>query len=48
MGQKVSPIGMRLGIIRDWSAKWYASKKNYGDILISDLKLRDFLKKKLE
>ncbi len=47
MGQKVSPIGMRLGIIRDWSAKWYASKKNYGDILISDLKLRDFLKKKL-
>lgn len=47
MGQKVSPIGMRLGIIRDWSAKWYANKKNYGDILISDLKLRDFLKKKL-
>ncbi len=47
MGQKVSPIGMRLGIIRDWSAKWYANKKNYGDILISDLKLRDYLKKKL-
>jgi len=47
MGQKVSPIGMRLGIVRDWSAKWYANKKNYGNILISDLKLRDFLKKKL-
>lgn len=47
MGQKVNPIGMRLGIIREWSAKWYANKKNYGDILISDLKLRDFLKKKL-
>ncbi len=47
MGQKVSPIGMRLGIVRDWSAKWYANKKNYGNILISDIKLRDFLKKKL-
>jgi small subunit ribosomal protein S3 len=47
MGQKVSPIGMRLGIIREWSAKWYAGNKNYGETLVSDLKLRDFLKKKL-
>ncbi len=47
MGQKVHPIGMRLGIIRDWTAKWYASKQNYGATLVSDLKLRDFLKGKL-
>lgn len=47
MGQKVSPIGMRLGIVKDWTAKWYANKKNYGQTLISDLKLRDYLKKKL-
>ncbi len=47
MGQKVSPIGMRLGIIRDWTAKWYANKHKYGETLISDLKLRDFLRKKL-
>jgi len=47
MGQKVSPIGMRLGIVKDWTAKWYANKKNYGQTLISDIKLRDYLKKKL-
>jgi small subunit ribosomal protein S3 len=47
MGQKVHPIGMRLGIIRDWTAKWYAGKQNYGETLVSDLKLRDFLKGKL-
>lgn len=47
MGQKVNPIGMRLGIIRDWTAKWYANKNKYGETLISDIRLRDFLKKKL-
>ncbi|KPK10565.1 MAG: 30S ribosomal protein S3 [Acidithiobacillales bacterium SG8_45] len=47
MGQKVHPIGMRLGIIRDWTAKWYAGKQNYGTTLVSDIKLRDFLKTKL-
>jgi small subunit ribosomal protein S3 len=47
MGQKVSPVGMRLGIIRDWSSKWYAGNRNYAGTLISDLKLRDFLKRKL-
>jgi small subunit ribosomal protein S3 len=47
MGQKVSPVGMRLGIIRDWSSKWYAGNRNYADTLISDLQLRDFLKRKL-
>jgi len=47
MGQKVSPIGLRLGVIRDWSAKWYASSRHYSQYLISDLRLREFLKQKL-
>ena len=47
MGQKVHPIGMRLGIIRDWTAKWYAGSQNYGATLVSDIKLREFLKTKL-
>ncbi len=47
MGQKVSPIGLRLGIIRDWTAKWYSGSKGYTPNLISDLQLRDYLKKKL-
>ena len=47
MGQKVSPIGLRLGIIRDWTAKWYSGSKGYTHNLISDLQLRDYLKKKL-
>lgn len=48
MGQKVNPIGYRLGIIRDWSAKWYAHGRSYSDILISDIKLREYVKKKLK
>ena len=47
MGQKVHPIGMRLGIIRDWTAKWYAGTQSYGATLVSDIKLREFLKTKL-
>jgi small subunit ribosomal protein S3 len=47
MGQKIHPIGFRLGVIRDWSSKWYAGNKGYAGTLISDLKLRDFLKTKL-
>jgi len=47
MGQKVNPIGIRLGVVRDWSAKWYAHGRDYADILISDVKLREFAKKKL-
>ena len=39
MGQKVSPIGFRLGVIRDWDAKWYADK-NYTDLLHEDMKIR--------
>ena len=47
MGQKVHPIGMRLGIIKDWTAKWYADSRNYADNLISDIEVRDYLKSKL-
>ncbi len=47
MGQKVSPIGLRLGVIRDWNAKWYASNQAYRDNLVSDLRLRDYIKNKL-
>ena len=43
MGQKVSPIGLRVGIIRDWDTKWYASKTQVADLLHEDLKIRNFL-----
>ena len=42
MGQKVSPIGMRVGVIRDWESRWYANK-DYGQLLIEDDKIRKFL-----
>ncbi|GMR20272.1 MAG: 30S ribosomal protein S3 [Gammaproteobacteria bacterium] len=48
MGQKVHPIGMRLGVIRDWTAKWYAGGRSFADNLAADLKLRDFIKTKLK
>lgn len=47
MGQKVHPHGLRVGVIKDWDAKWYASKKDFADTLIEDVKLREMLKKKL-
>ena len=46
MGQKVSPKGMRIGVIRDWDARWYADK-NYVELLHEDLKVRKFVKAKL-
>ena len=42
MGQKVSPIGMRVGVIRDWESRWYADK-DYADLLLEDVKIREFL-----
>ena len=48
MGQKVNPIGLRLGIIKDWSSKWYASNKDYANFLNTDLKVREYIKKKLK
>ena len=47
MGQKVNPHGLRVGIIKDWSSKWYADSKNFADYLVEDQKIRKFLKKKL-
>ncbi|MGV6803894.1 MAG: 30S ribosomal protein S3 [Ruegeria sp.] len=48
MGQKVNPIGLRLGINRTWDSRWYADKRNYGDLLHEDLQLRAYLEKKLK
>jgi len=47
MGQKVHPNGMRLGIVKDFNAKWYADKKDYSKFLIQDIKVREYLEKKL-
>lgn len=43
MGQKVSPVGLRVGIIRDWDAAWYADKTKVADLLLEDIKIRDYL-----
>lgn len=48
MGQKVHPIGIRLGITKDWNARWYADSKNYSDFLISDIEIRKELNEKLK
>ncbi len=47
MGQKVHPTGIRLGIVKDWTSKWYAESKDFGGILKTDLLVRAFLQKKL-
>jgi len=48
MGQKVHPIGIRLGIVKDWTSTWYAGSDQYADFLNLDLQTRDFIKKKLQ
>lgn len=47
MGQKVNPIGFRLGVYRSWSSRWFGGKKNYARFIHEDLKIREFLKKRL-
>ncbi len=47
MGQKVHPVGIRLGISADWNAKWYASKADFPNLLNADIKVREYLRKKL-
>ncbi|EZH64465.1 30S ribosomal protein S3 [Bacillaceae bacterium JMAK1] len=47
MGQKVNPVGLRIGVIRDWESKWYA-EKDYADLLHEDVKIREFLEKRLK
>ena len=48
MGQKVNPIGIRLGITRDWSSKWYADQRTFPNYISMDFRIREFLKKKLK
>lgn len=48
MGQKVSPTGLRIGVIKDWESKWYANDKEYATLLHEDIKVRDYLKKRLK
>ncbi len=43
MGQKVNPIGMRLQVNRTWDSRWFADSKDYGNLLLEDLKMRDFI-----
>ena len=48
MGHKVNPVGMRIGINRDWNSKWFASKQDYATLLQEDIKIRRFLNKELK
>lgn len=47
MGQKVNPVGLRVGIIRDWESRWYAGK-DFGTLLLEDVKIREYIKNKLK
>lgn len=48
MGHKINPVGFRLGISRDWSSRWYAPKSSYADLALEDIKIRKYLKSKLD
>ena len=48
MGQKINPTGFRIGIVEPWRSRWYASKKEFGDLLIEDFKIRNFVKTKYQ
>jgi len=45
LGQKVNPIGLRLGIVKTWESRWYAGKKKYSEYIFEDYNIRTFLKK---
>ena len=47
MGQKVNPHGLRVGVIKDWSSRWYSKDETFGDTIVSDYNLRRYLKKRL-
>jgi small subunit ribosomal protein S3 len=47
LGQKVNPVGLRVGVIRDWESKWYADK-DYADLLHEDIRVREYIKKRLK
>ncbi len=46
MGQKVNPVAFRTGIMEDWKSRWYASKREFAELLVEDKKIRDFIKKR--
>lgn len=48
MGQKVNPHGLRVGIIKQWDARWYADKKTFSDFLVEDKKIREFVKTEID
>ena len=48
MGQKIHPTGFRLAVSRNWSSRWYASNKDFAGMLAEDIKVREYLKKKLK
>jgi small subunit ribosomal protein S3 len=48
MGQKVNPHGLRVGVIKDWDSRWYAKKKDFGDMLVEDYNIRNFILKQLK
>ena len=48
MGQKVNPVGLRIGISHDWNSRWYASNKDFATFLAEDIKIRKFLSEKLK
>ena len=48
MGQKINPTGLRIGVIKDWESRWYADKATFGDTLVADYKVREYLLKSLE
>ena len=47
MGQKIHPIGFRLSVQKNWTSKWYSNSKNFSELLLKDIEVRDYLKKKL-
>ena len=48
MGQKVNPHGLRVGVIKNWDSRWYVNPKEMGDTIVSDYKIREYVKTKLQ
>lgn len=48
MGQKVSPVGLRVGVNRNWDSRWYANDQDFAGLLHEDIKVRDYILKKLK
>ena len=48
MGQKVNPHGLRVGVIKNWDSRWFVADKNFGDNIVSDYKIREYIKNKLQ